>query len=104
MATPIDENRYIADTRKIDYFCQPHKNPAHFVLNLDEEGHEEYSDSKKVKVVVPLRVKGIDHNYPVLCKNDHTTFLACTTLDNSYLNSHVIIKRNAIGVRFCLTI
>ena len=59
MATPKDENRYFAGKRKIDFFyamlqsfCQVHQIPAHFVLNFDEEGHEEYWDSKKVKVVV----------------------------------------------------
>lgn len=81
MATPKDENRYFAGKRKIDYFydmlqsfCQVHQIPAHFVLNFDEEGHEEYWDSKKVKVVVLLKDKGKEYNYLVSRMNHHTTF------------------------------
>lgn len=34
------------------------KIPSHFVLNLDEEGHEDYSDAKKQKVIVTEKDKG----------------------------------------------
>ena len=107
MLTPMDECSYYADQRKYDYFyetlgtfCQVNKIPSHFVLNLDKEGHEDYSDAKKQKVVVTEKDKGKELNYPVSRKNNHTTFLACITADG-YLKPMIVIKRKTLDVRFC---
>lgn len=109
-ASPMDEKRYYADQKKIDYFystlgsfCNSNSIPSHFVLNLDEEGHEEYSDSKKIKVVVTEKNKGKDLSYPVTRKNDHTTFLACITAGGKYLNPLMVVKRKTIDARFFRT-
>lgn len=105
LAEPMDADRYFADTNKINYyysvlesFCNTYDIPSQFVLNADEEGHEDYSDSRKQLVVVTQETKG-PVNYPVKRTNDHTTFLACITADGSYLKPLVVVKRKTIEAR-----
>ncbi len=104
-ADPMDADRYYADQNKINYyysllgsFCNTNEIPSHFILNVDEEGHEDYSDSKKQMVVVSEDAKG-PFNYPVKRSNNHTTFLACITADGSFLNPLIVIKRKTLEAR-----
>ena len=105
IGTPMDEDRYYAEQRKNNYFyddlesfCQANKVPAQFVLNLDEEGYEEFADSKKQKVVVP-KSNTKEVYYPVKKKNDHDRFLACITAAGKYLKPLLIIKRKTIDTK-----
>lgn len=104
-ADPMDADRYFADSNKINYyysilesFCNTYNIPSQFVLNVDEEGHEDYSDSRKQLVVVTKDSKG-PFNYPVKRTNNHTTFLACITADGSFLKPLIVVKRKTIEAR-----
>lgn len=105
IAEPMEAERYFVDKNKISYyysllesFCNTYNIPSHFVLNVDEEGHEDYCDSKKERVVVTQETKG-QVNYPVKRSNTHTTFIACITADGSYLKPLIVIKRKTIEAR-----
>ena len=105
IANPMEAERYFVDENKISYyysllesFCNTYDIPSHFILNADEEGHEDYSDSLKERVVVTQETKG-PVNYPVKRSNTRTTFLACITADGSYLKPLIVIKRKTIEAR-----
>ena len=99
---PLEKERYFVDTNLINYFYdnlfeffQRYNVPSHFVFNLDEEGHDQFSDAIKEYVVVPKSHVG-KVSYPVCRKNDHTTFLACISAGGDYLNPLIIVKRKTV--------
>lgn len=84
LADPMDADRYNADQTKIDYyyllrgsFCSTNNIHSYFILNIDEEGHEDYSDSRKQTFVVSQDAKG-PFNYPVkTTSNAKGRYLPC---------------------------
>ena len=107
IAEPMEAERFYADQNKIDFFYsmiesyfKTYDIPSHFVLNLDEEGHEDFADATKQTVVVSAESHG-PYYFPVKRTNNRTTFLACITGDGCYLKPLIVIKRKTIEARFC---
>ena len=101
----MNADRYFTYKKKIGYyysllesFCNTYNIPSYFILNVDEECHEDYSDSKKERMFVTQETKG-SINYPFKRSNTHTTFIACITADGSYLKPLIVIKRKTIEAR-----
>lgn len=107
LAEGIDKNRYECAPESIDYyydllhaFFSNNKVPSYFVFNVDEEGHDEFVDSKKTEwIIVPEDTKQTQWFYPIERKDDHTTFLACIAADGSYFKPLIVVKRTTIEAR-----
>ena len=105
-AVPIEENRYYCQDDKIDMhfeelqaFTIANDIPSSFVFNLDEEGHEEFSDAKKEKIVIKKGKRDKKKLfYPVSRKQDHATFLACIAADGTYLQPMLVAQRSTIEI------
>ena len=87
-AEGIDENRYYCSANSIDHyydmlesFFLSNNIPSCFVFNVDEEGHDEYVDSKETELLVVPKTNTQKLYYPVERKSDHTTFVACIAAD-----------------------
>jgi hypothetical protein len=66
--------------------------PAHFILNMDEMGHQEYADAKQIPCIVPAYATGTPH-YEVSRRGKRITLIACVAADGSYCRPALVITR-----------
>lgn len=105
-AEAIDADRYYCDPNSIDkyyallesYFLT-YNIPNPFIYNVDEEGHDEYVDTKKTETVVVPKGNTEKLRFPVERKDDHTTFVACICADGTYMKPLIVVKRKTIEAR-----
>lgn len=83
----------------LEAFFSTHNIPSAFVFNVDEEGHDEYVDTKEKELVVVPKECDKKLFFPVQRKDDHTTFVACIAADGSYLKPLIVVKRKTIEAR-----
>ena len=109
-AEAIDADRYYCSPNSIDnyyallesYFLT-YDIPTPFVYNVDEEGHDEYVDTKKTETVVVPKGNTEKLRFPVERKDDHTTFVACICADGTYMKPLIVVKRKTIEARILRT-
>jgi hypothetical protein len=58
--------------------------PAHFLSNLDEMGHQEWTDRKVISCVVRRFHEGDHVNFPLAWTGQRITFMACITWDDHF--------------------
>ena len=99
-AEGIDEKRYYYSSNSIDNyygmleeFFLLHIIPSPFVYNVDEEGHDEYTDTKQIDQLVFTQEDISKLFYPIERKSDHTTFVASIGVDGTYLKQLIVVKR-----------
>ncbi|KAK8894756.1 hypothetical protein M9Y10_023193 [Tritrichomonas musculus] len=109
-AEAIDADRYYCNPNSIDnYFALlesyflTYDIPTPFVYNVDEEGHDEYVDTKKTETVVVPKGNTEKLRFPVERKDDHTTFVACICADGTYMKPLIVVKRKTMEVRILRT-
>ena len=105
-AKPIEEKRYevsqdaiIDFMKEIDDFAKENDVPSFMCFNMDEEGHDTYSDAHDNIVVVPIdkvQSKNGAFFYPVERKPNHATFLACVNAYGDYFKPLIICKRKTV--------
>ncbi len=106
----IDADRYYCNPSSIEnyydllesYFLT-YDIPSPFVFNVDEEGHDEYVDTKKTELVVVPKSNTQKLRFPVERKDDHTTFVACICADGSFMKPLIVVKRKTIEARIMRT-
>ena len=105
-AESIEDKRYYCPGNSIDYYYAmiglyflTYDIPSYFVFNVDEEGHDEYVDTKKKELLVVPKSNTEKLLFPVERKDDHTTFVACIAADGSYLKPLIVVKRKTIEAR-----
>ena len=109
-AEAIEADRYYCSPNSIDnyyallesYFLT-YDIPTPFVYNVDEEGHDEYVDTKKTETVVVPKGNTEKLRFPVERKDDHTTFVACICADGTYMKPLIVVKRKTIEARILRT-
>lgn len=109
-AEGIDADRYYCNPRSIDEYYSSLESyfltyniPSPFVYNVDEEGHDEFVDTKKTELVVVPQSNTQKLRFPVKRKDDHTTFVACICADGSYMKPLMVVKRKTIEARILRT-
>jgi hypothetical protein len=70
--------------------------PAHFVLNMDEMGHQDWADRQRLTCYIPATVPGDSVYMPVSRLGKRITLIACIAADGSYLRPTVIIPRKTV--------
>ena len=100
-ATPMEANRYFCNPQKINYyyntltsFTRTNNIPSALCVNLDEEGHEPFSDAKKDYIITPIG--SVQNKFPVDRKRSRTTFLGSIVADGTYLKPLIVVKRKTI--------
>ena len=109
-AEAIDADRYYCKPSSIEYYYSmlesyfhTYNIPCSFVFNVDEEGHDEYVDTKKKELLVVPQDNTKRLQFPVERKDEHTTFVACICADGTYLKPLIVVKRKTIEARILRT-
>jgi hypothetical protein len=97
-AKPMEEARLeVTDDEIMQYFrelySKVHGVPAHFVLNMDEMGHQPYADAKDTVCFVPSSFTDPVVRYPVSRVGKRITLIGAVFADGSYLKPGLIIPR-----------
>jgi hypothetical protein len=97
-AKPMEEARLeVTDDEILQYFrdlySQVHGVPAHFVMNMDEMGHQPYADAKDAVCFVPSDFRDPIVRYPVSRVGKRITLIGAVFADGSYLKPGLIIQR-----------
>jgi hypothetical protein len=75
--------------------------PAHFVMNMDEMGHQPDADAdadaKDTTCLVPSTHPEATVNYPVSRVGKRITLLACIFADGSFIRPTLVIPRKTFG-------
>ena len=105
-AVPMEESRYYCTNEKIDAyykdietFTYANNIPSAFVLNLDEEGNNEFQDAKKEKIIVDKGFTATKCVYPVSRNEDHATFLGCIAANGTSLKPLIIHQRTTVEIQ-----
>jgi hypothetical protein len=77
--------------------------PAHFVLNMDEMGHQEWADRQVKLCYVPLAHSEKQVYVPVSRLGKRITLVACVAADGSFMKPFVIIPRKTVDADLPLT-
>jgi hypothetical protein len=67
---------------------------AHFVMNMDEMGHQPYADAKDTTCLAPSTHPEATVNYPVSRVGKRITLLACIFADGSFIRPALVIPEN----------
>jgi hypothetical protein len=70
--------------------------PAHFVLNMDETGRQNWAGRQVQTCYVPATVEEQQVHMPVCRAGKRITLIACIAADCSYLKRTVIIPRKTV--------
>jgi hypothetical protein len=102
-AIPMDEKRLKVTTDQIkEYFANLFANvsgaPAHFVFNMDEMGHQTWSDAHNKTCFVPSDHPGDEMFYPVSRTGKRITLVACVAADGSFLKPAVVVSRKPVDL------
>ena len=104
LAKPIEDTRYFVSEESLNNFYDEleiisHNNniPSAFCWNLDEEGHDEFADSREEYIII----EDEDNNkkeifYPVDRKSDHATFLAAINAYGDFVKPLIVAKRATV--------
>jgi hypothetical protein len=97
-AQPIEDVRLqVTDEDILSYFGKLYQYvsgiPAHFVLNMDEMGHQPFADAKDIVCFVPSWHEESSVRYPVSRIGKRVTLIGCICADGSHLRPCLIIPR-----------
>jgi hypothetical protein len=67
--------------------------PAHFVMNMDEMGHQPFADARDILCFVPTAHQHPTVRYPVSRTGKRVTLLGCIFADGSHLRPALVIPR-----------
>jgi hypothetical protein len=103
MATPMDDKRITVSIDAIrEYFARLCATvsgaPAHFLFNMDEMGHQTWTDAPNKKCHIPKTHPGNEVLYPVPRTGKRMTLVACVAADGSFFKPTIIISTKMIDV------
>jgi hypothetical protein len=75
--------------------------PASFIFNIHESGFQEFVDTHKIQVVVPVSFLYYSVKVPVNRSEKRSTILAALSADGSDLTSVVVVQRKTNGINLC---
>lgn len=70
--------------------------PLRFVMNLDEMGHSDYEDARKISLIVPYTYQKASVPYPVSRATKHSTCLACINPYGLFCKPLYIVQRSSM--------
>jgi hypothetical protein len=104
---PMETNRLEVTADEInEYFAllfrTVHGAPAAFVFNMDEMGHHDWADAKKVVCYAPSDSTEDVIYYPVPRAGKRITLIACIAADGSALKPSLVIVRKTFDAELAL--
>jgi hypothetical protein len=105
---PIEEPRLNVTPEAIMAFLQHAMEvvqgvPARFVFNMDEMGHQDWTDRPETTCVVPSLHGDRQVYIPISRAGKRITLMACIALDDSAFKPEVIIPRKTVDIDLVLT-
>jgi hypothetical protein len=96
---PMEAARVFADPNPIDLYYEHLESilidfPAALVINLDETGHQDWTDANTEKVIVPLSYKSNKFTLPIDRQAKRATLLAAITAAGDALKPLIIVPRH----------
>ena len=96
-AEPIEDKRFEVSIESINQYYDKLGSllvliDFRFLFNLDETGEDEFVDTKKVKVFVPVNFKE-NAKIPISRTRKRFTITHCIAADGTYMDPYIIVPR-----------